>query len=385
MPVPSDPAWYVDAIRRSRLDIYAPLEGAQAALRIPTPVLERLLAARLVGLSFAGLPLRTRAKAAKQQVCRALGYPAPPRFKRTQPRFPGQDCHAYIQKSAHLQLWNEDVARARRYVLVGLDAASRVVGVRVVTGATWLRWDTTGALTAKHQARLRLGPRPTERVTPRDTAFLAPLARGAADLDAAARPLHAPAGATLWPIARLYARLRPLVGRQFAHVGPNQERRRGARLRRWVCAQLGYRTAEDDGRFPDIPHHRSGPGAAGRPGAFAGSRAGRAGRPPLRRALRPVLRAHGRPDGDLDPSVRHDRRGLPGAFPLAGPRAEPQNAGAPTPGFRVKGTRRRARPGGPAPAPAPRSARAAGRRRCAAPGRSARGPAPRRARAGGTP
>ena len=53
------------ALGRNGLDIYAPLEGAQAALRIPTPVLERLLAARLVGLSFAGLPLRTRAKAAK--------------------------------------------------------------------------------------------------------------------------------------------------------------------------------------------------------------------------------------------------------------------------------------------------------------------------------
>lgn len=254
MPVPSDPVWYVHAIRRSGLDIYAPLEGAQAALRIPTPVLERLLAARLVGLSFAGLPLRTRSKAAKQHVCRALGYPVPPRFKRTQPRFPGQDCNVYVQKSANLQLWNEDVARARRYVLVGLDAASAVVGVRVVTGASLLRWDTTGALTAKHQARLRLGPRPTELVTPRDTASLAPLVQGTADLDAAARPLHAPARATLWPIAHLYARLRPLVGRRFAHVGPNQERRRGARLRRWVCAQLGYRTAEDDGQFPDIPY-----------------------------------------------------------------------------------------------------------------------------------
>ena len=249
MPVPSDPVWYVHAIRRSGLDIYAPLEGAQAALRIPTPVLERLLAARLVGLSFAGLPLRTRSKAAKQHVCRALGFPVPPRFKRTQPRFPGQDCNVYVQKSANLQLWNEAVARARRYVLVDLDAASAVVGVRVVTGATLLRWDTTGALTAKHQARLRLGPRPTELVTPRNTASLAPLVQGAADLDAAARPLHAPARATLWPIAHLYARLRPLVGRRFAHVGPNQER-----LRCWVCAQLGYRTAEDDGQFPDIPH-----------------------------------------------------------------------------------------------------------------------------------
>lgn len=34
------------ALGRNGLDIYAPSEGAQAALRIPTPVLERLLAAR---------------------------------------------------------------------------------------------------------------------------------------------------------------------------------------------------------------------------------------------------------------------------------------------------------------------------------------------------
>ena len=381
VPVPSDPAWYIHAIRRSRLDIYAPLEGAQAALRIPTPVLECLLAAQLGGLSFAGLPLRTRSKAAKQHVCRALGYPVPPRFKRTQPRFPGQDCNVYVHKSANLQLWNEDVARARRYVLVGLDAARAVVGVRVVPGATLLRWDTTGALTAKHQARLRLGPRPTELVTPRDTASLAPLVQGAADLDAAARPLHAPARATLWPIAHLYARMSgPIRSGGAARACAAGVSHGGGR--RPVSR---HPPSAGRGQAANRPHHRSGPGAAGRPGAVAGSRAGQAGRPPLRRALRPVLRAHGRPDGDLDPSVRHDRRGLPGAFPFAGPRAEPQNAGAPTPGFLVNGTRRRARPGCPAPAPAPRSARAAGRHRCAAPGRSARGPAPRRARAGGTP
>ncbi len=179
---------------------------------------------------------------------------------------------------------------------LGLDAARAVVGVRVVTGAI-------RALTAKHQARLRLGPRSTELVTPRDTASLAPLAQGAADLDAAARPLHAPAGVPLWPIARLYARLRPLVGRQFTHVGPNQERRAPAPLglRAAGVSHGGGRRAVSRhppsagrGQAANRPHHRSGPGAAGRPGVVAGSRAGRAGRPPLRRALRPVLRAHGR-------------------------------------------------------------------------------------------
>ena len=85
----SGPRRYVEAIRRSGLSIYEPIEIGDPELWIPRPELEQLLDGAMVGVSLAGLPLRTRSKVVKEHVCRALGYPVPPRFKKTQPRFPG--------------------------------------------------------------------------------------------------------------------------------------------------------------------------------------------------------------------------------------------------------------------------------------------------------
>lgn len=98
----ADSKVYADAIRRSGLAIYDAIQIGDPDLWIPTPELETLLNARLVGISLYGLPLRTRSKVIKEHVCRALGYPVPSSFKRTQPRFPGQMFDTYVQKSNNL-------------------------------------------------------------------------------------------------------------------------------------------------------------------------------------------------------------------------------------------------------------------------------------------
>src|SRR3990172_2191689 len=97
---------FVKAISQSGLTIYDAIEVGDPNLWIPTPNLELLLDAGLQGISLTGLPLRTRSKVVKEQVCSVLGYPVPSSFKKTKPRFPGQCFDTYIQKSNNLQIWN---------------------------------------------------------------------------------------------------------------------------------------------------------------------------------------------------------------------------------------------------------------------------------------
>src|SRR5579885_188467 len=148
-----DPRRYVEAIRRSGLSIYDAVEIGDPKLWIPAPELESLLDDGLRGIALAGLPLRTRSKIVKEHVCRTLGYPIPSSFRKTQPRFPGQLFDTYVQKSNNLQVWNEELAPSRRYVLIRVSANDSIARVKVVTGDTLALLDTTGTLTQKYQAR----------------------------------------------------------------------------------------------------------------------------------------------------------------------------------------------------------------------------------------
>ena len=149
---PTDPEKYVRAIARSGLSIYDPIPIGDPDLWIPTQELEALLHHGLIGLLLADLPLRTRSKVVKENVCRVLGYPVPGSFRKTRPRFPGQRFDTYVQKSNNLQVWNEDLSPTRRYVLIRVSGHGSVVRVRVVTGDVLALLDTTGTLTQKYQA-----------------------------------------------------------------------------------------------------------------------------------------------------------------------------------------------------------------------------------------
>jgi hypothetical protein len=238
---------YVTLIRQSGLTIYDPIP-MDSPLYIPTGELERLLNAGLRGLSTEGLPLRTRSKVVKIAVCRALGYPVPPSFKKTKPRFMGQNFDAITQKANNLQPWNEPIDPLRRYAIIR-EVDGVLVFAKVVTGESLALLDKTGTLTGKYQARLILGERLSELVVEEDTLPMRPLVGLAITKGS---PTDFPIASSIFPIKEIYERLRSLIGRTFPDAGIDQERNRGAALHRLVCETLGYQIYADDGQFPDI-------------------------------------------------------------------------------------------------------------------------------------
>lgn len=249
-----NPETYVAAIKASGLSIYDEIPIGHPTLWIPTPQLEQLLQKGLQGISLAGLPLRTRSKVVKESVCRVLGYPIPKSFKKTQPRFPGQFFDTYTQKSNNLQIWNEELSPSRRYVIIRVSDADEITRVKVVTGDTLAILDTTGTLTQKYQARCIVGEQQAELISDTDTAQLAPFVKPGIDLAKIGSPVTQPQVGGLLPVAEIFERLVPLLGKQFPDAGADQERNRGAALHSLVCKALGYATYQDDGQFPDVRH-----------------------------------------------------------------------------------------------------------------------------------
>ena len=239
----------VRLVRASAHSIYDDLAD-HPDLYFDTPELEAVLNKAMRGLTL-DYPIRTRSKVVKSAVCAALGYPIPPSFKKTQPKFPGQNFDTYTQKADNLQVWNEEVSPSRRYVLIRVDASSRVTRVRVVTGEVIAALDPTGTLTHKFQAKY-VGPvAASMMVSGRDSPRVI--------AEAAARTRGASAGADqpqtpLLTIGDLYNRLLKLVGKRFRNPGLTQERNRGALLHQMVQAALGDTAYHDSGQFPDVPH-----------------------------------------------------------------------------------------------------------------------------------
>jgi hypothetical protein len=248
------PDRFVRAIAASGLTIYDPIEIGDPNLWIPTPELQALLDNGLRGVSLAGLPLRTRSKVVKTHVCRALGYPVPASFIKTQPRFPGQLFDTYVQKSNNLQVWNEELAPVRRYVLIRVSDDDVITRVRVVTGATLAELDTTGTLTQKFQARCIPGTVDAELVSDQDTDTVSSATSAIVDLANIATPINHPQAGQILPVTVVFERLRTLIGTSFDDSGYDQERNRGAALHRLVCRALGYAGYQDDGQFPDVRH-----------------------------------------------------------------------------------------------------------------------------------
>ena len=249
-----NPQKYVEAIKASNLSIYDEIEIGDPELWIPTPDLEKILDDAMTGLSLSGLPLRTRSKVVKQEVCKALGYPVPSGFKKTQPRFPGQFFDTYAQKSNNLQVWNEELSPTRRYVIIRVGEDDAVTKVKVVTGDTLAQLDTTGTLTQKYQARLIPNNEPAELVADEDTELLRAFVKEEVDLAVVGSPVSHPQSGQLLPIGRIFERLQSLIGTSFIDSGIDQERNRGAALHRLVCEHLGYASYQDDGQFPDVRH-----------------------------------------------------------------------------------------------------------------------------------
>lgn len=245
---------YQFRINASSLSIYDPVAKDHPTLFIPTAELEKLLNFGLAGKSLYGLALRTRSKVVKELVCRTLGYPIPKSFKKTRPRFPGQDFDIYVQKSSNLQIWNEEITATRRYVLIRVTEEGLILGVRVIEGEALALLDATGTLTQKYQARLGSVSEAYELITETDSALLSALFKVPCDPLKEEKPSDRPSIDTLMPIAEIMTRLQPLIGRAFLHLGHDQERNRGGALHQMVCTALGYSSYSDNGQFPDVRH-----------------------------------------------------------------------------------------------------------------------------------
>jgi hypothetical protein len=238
-------------IYNSKLTIYDVVSPQNRELYIPTPQLEQLLSQSMVGLSLDGLPLRTRSKVVKQEICKALGYPIPRTFKKTQPRFPGQNFDVYTQKSLNVQIWNEVIDANRRYVFLRADSKDIITNVRVITGDQLVQLDRTGTLTQKFQARMQTYMRNICSIQDSRTVALWAETNSTTDLSRV-NPNDFPRKNQLLRIAEIYRRLLPLVGKSVSYIAATQERNRGAELHSMICKNLGYSVYEDDGTYPDI-------------------------------------------------------------------------------------------------------------------------------------
>lgn len=253
------PADFKKSIVNSGKTIYDTIEIGDANLWIPTLHLESLLNKGLRGQVLKDskgrtLPNRTRSKVVKSLACEALGYPVPKSFKKTKPRFFGQQFDTYAQKSMNLQIWNEELSPTRRYAIIQISDNDEVLKVRVVNGQELALLDTTGTITTKYQARLETRNNTHELVSATDTQPIVSHIRSRVTFGPNTSPTDEPVSGELLPIGEIFSLLSPLVGQSFPDPGMDQERNRGAALHKLVCECLGYGRYGDTGQFPDVRH-----------------------------------------------------------------------------------------------------------------------------------
>ncbi len=241
---------YAKNIQKRGLSIYDSIDPNDEQLYIPTKELNEILSRSMISFSLAGLPLRTRSKTVKQQICIALGYPSPSSFKKTKPQFPGQNFDVYTQKSFNVQIWNESVDLSRRYVFISVDDNDVITAVKVITGDELIKYDRTGTLTQKYQARMK---EYSENICSQDDTLS--VSNWIIDDDTTLESVHPnqfPLRKQLLRISEIYRRLLPIVGRSISYLDAVQERNRGAELHAMICEHLGYSFFDDDGTYPDI-------------------------------------------------------------------------------------------------------------------------------------
>lgn len=237
-------------ISQSGLSIYDQIGPTNQDLYVPTYDLELILSKHMIGLSLEGLPLRTRSKVVKQEICKALGYPIPRSFAKTQPKFPGQNFDVYSQKSMNVQIWNEEVARNRRYVFLQINENDIITAVKVITGDILAKFDRTGTLTKKYQATMNSYGR--NICSTNDSVSVNNWIIDSNGTLFGVNPNNFPQRTQLLHINEIYDRLLPMVGKSISYIDAIQERNRGAELHSMICKHLGYSIYEDDGTYPDI-------------------------------------------------------------------------------------------------------------------------------------
>lgn len=242
-------------IKNSNKKIDDEIDSGNTKFYFTTKELEVILNDGLIGKNLEGLPNRTRSKVIKQEICKVLGYDIPESFPRTQPRFYGQNFDVYGQKSNNLQIWNEEISPSRRYVLVGINDKNIIKKVKVLSGTQIAEYDTTGTLTSKYQAILRVGEDSKSKlISNYDTENLYDVVSNYVEIDQKNNPKDFPEEDKLMSIKTIYEKLQDLIGEEFNDFGRDQERKRGEKLQKMVCKALGYHSYGDAGNLPDIRH-----------------------------------------------------------------------------------------------------------------------------------
>ena len=243
---------YKENIANSGASIYDPINPLDSDRYIPNEELQNILSPSLVGLPLNGYPLRTRSKIVKIEICKALGYPIPNSFKKSQPKFTGQNFDVYIQKSLNVQIWNEEVDTARRYVFLHVNKDDIITAIKTITGTELIKYDHTGKLTKKHQARMNSYD--DNICSTNDSCNVASWITEPYNQLLSVSPNCFPQKDQLLRITEVYNRLLPMVGKSINYLNALQERNRGAELHAMICSHLGYSIYEDNGTYPDIAH-----------------------------------------------------------------------------------------------------------------------------------
>jgi hypothetical protein len=243
-----------ESIRDQGLDIYTCVETIDPSLFFPDKELAVYLEFSLRGRELGG-PIRTRSKLAKQMVASALGYGTPASFRRTRPRFPGQDLDIHVQQDNNLQIWNQDISPEQRYVLIRPNSNDIVQSVRVVRGQQVALWDRTGTLTSKFQAKRRPGRAKSLLVSSSDTEVFVRtfdpkrLPGGVLLRTLSSQP---PKAGLVMPIDQIFERAVNLIGTRLQATRASQDRIRGELLQQRISDELGIGEYANFGQWPDI-------------------------------------------------------------------------------------------------------------------------------------
>jgi hypothetical protein len=242
---------FAAAVRARGLSFSDASQTRRAGAFLTLSQLQDYLSEALRGLSVSGLALKTRSQFVRQQVFAALGY-TPEGKSGDGALFGAQNADIYVQKANNLQVWNDKLDARRRYVVVVVDAADQVAGVRAFTGSTLAKWNSTGTLTAKYQAALKLvfSDAVATHVCGRDTERTVQfVGQGPHEADGSAEPV----AGTLLSIEALGQQLSKLIGKTVPFISAVDEKKRSAALTAKVGKVLGYEGAGDSAVFPKLP------------------------------------------------------------------------------------------------------------------------------------
>jgi hypothetical protein len=243
---------HIESIKYSGKSIYDEISPT-SELWFSNELLEDTLKFKLVGKIIPNVPIRSRSKIIKTMICESLGYPTPPTFKKTQPRFYGQNFDLYVQKSKNLQIWNEEIDLNRRYVIVIISDEMEIINIKIITGQNLILLDKTGTMTSKYQARIPDNSSTINLISKKDTDQIIPYLTDNYNVSlSSTKPNEQPTKNLLLPIQQICKRIESLIGTSIKDPGLDQERNRGNEFHIKVIEKLGFNKFKDDGQFPDI-------------------------------------------------------------------------------------------------------------------------------------